>query len=245
MIEIFLKTSPGPPISTVSNFRLHIFLINVKCKINVMVLFSYIVFKWNKSLRLSFDLPKFYHKSQLWHFIVRYLSRQWQIVYSNSEVVYLICCFEMYMLFAVRWQHDEQPSGRAALPRILHCHHVAASYFIILTINTFIIIFSITIVINTFVCMYTFRAVKVFRWTFHFIVLITWFVYFRDCIFVFTTVCFLVCLSEHLLYVDGELGADYLGEGQQSAGYIHGIVDVPVPQLKHDAAPLLLISRRS
>lgn len=129
----------------------------------------------------------------------------------------------MYMLFAVRWQHDQQPSGRAALPWILHCHHIAASYFTILTISTFVTVFPTTIVVSTFVNMYTFKV--------NFIVFITWFVYFWDRVPGLRAVCFLVGLSEHLLYVDGELRPHYLGEGQQGARYVHSVIDVSVPQL--------------
>lgn len=131
------------------------------------------------------------------------------------------------MLFAVRWQHDEQPSGGAALPRILHVHDIAASHFTTPTTRMFFV-FSRT-VINTNVCIFNTRIVVSVCWTFHFIVSVTWFINFGDRVFVLVSFGVLVGLSEHLLHVNGELGPDDLGEGQQSAGDVHGVVNVPVP----------------
>lgn len=42
--------------------------------------------------------------------------------------------------------------------------------------------------------------------------------------------------------MDGKFGADDLCEGKEGAGDVHGVVDIPVPQLEHDAPPLLLVS---
>lgn len=133
----------------------------------------------------------------------------------------------MYMLFAVRWQHDEQPSGGAALPRILHVHDIAASHFTIPTTRMFLI--SSRTLINTYVCIFNTRIVVFICWTFHFIVSVTWFIYFRDRVFGLVSFSVFVGLSEHFLHVDRELGPDDLGEGQESAGDVHGVVNVPVP----------------
>ncbi|CAH0586787.1 unnamed protein product [Chrysodeixis includens] len=132
----------------------------------------------------------------------------------------------MYMLFAVRWQHDEQPSGGAALPRILHVHHIAAPHFTIPTTRMFLV--PSRTVINTYIRIFNTRIVFI-SWTFHFIVSVTWFIYFGDRVFRLVAVNVLVGLSEHLLHVDGELGPDDLREGQQSAGDVHGVVNVSVP----------------
>lgn len=120
----------------------------------------------------------------------------------------------MYMLFAVRGQHDEQPSGGASLPRILHCHHIAASYFTILTVSTFLIAFST----STFTNMYTF-SVSIDRT--NIIVSISGFIDLRDGA--------PPRLREHVVHVHGELGPHHLREGQQRARHVHRVVDVPVP----------------
>jgi hypothetical protein len=53
-----------------------------------------------------------------------------------------------------------------------------------------------------------------------------------------------VCLREDFLDMDGELRADHVREWEEGTSDIHGIVDVSVPQLKHDAPPLLLVPGR-
>lgn len=80
-----------------------------------------------------------------------------------------------------------------------------------------------------------------FYWTLHFFITsITGFFYLWYIVFVQVSGR-LRGLGEDLLYMHSEVGARKLSEGQQRARHVHRVVDVPVPQLQHHAAPLLLV----
>lgn len=131
--------------------------------------------------------------------------------------MYFVFSLKSHMFFVVRWHHRSQPSGWFP---VFHYH---------LRIH---FVFERTIIKLCRAIVRFTRAIIRFTWAIIFrrsvLYNIIRFIYFGDSLFVSV---YVLRLREDLLHVYGELGADYLREGEECAGHVHRVVDVAVPQL--------------